>query len=167
MALIRMDIQSVVVGAGPVASMIILKPRHDKTLAKLPIRIGSFEATAISMGVEGHRHNRPMTHDLMCDLIQKLGSSVSCVVISDVRGSTFFAQVRLSNGVGEDVCIDARPSDALALAVRVHAPIFAEEDVIDRAALPDFGAVERDEREREAEAFHNFVQNVSPDDFVG
>ena len=166
MALIRMDIQSVVVGAGLVASMVVLKPRHKEEASKLPIRIGTIEATAISMGVDGRARKRPMTHDLMQSIISGLDASVSCVIITNVRDTTFFANIRLDTAQGECVTIDARPSDALALAVRTHAPIFAESDVVNRAALPDFSAIERDEREREAEAFHDFVENLKPDDFA-
>lgn len=167
MALIRMDIQSVVVGAGPVASIVVLKPRHgDASMSKLPIRIGSVEAVAISIGVEGNRQKRPMTHDLLKSVITQLGATVSSVVITSVHDTTFFAQVRMRTEAGEGVFVDARPSDALALAVRSHAPIFAESEVLDTAALPDFASVERDERAREAEAFHDFVEGLSPEDFA-
>lgn len=166
MALIRMDIQSVVVGAGPIASVVVLKPRHGDTASKLPIRIGSVEAAAISMGVDGHRQNRPMTHDLLQSIITSLGATVTEAVITDVQGTTFFAQIHLRCLSGETVSVDARPSDALALCVRVHAPIFAESSVISTAALPDFSAIERDEKEREVEAFHNFVEGLSPEDFA-
>lgn len=166
MALIRMDIQSVVVGAGPIASVVVLKPRHGDSLAKLPIKIGTFEAAAISMGVEGRSRKRPMTHDLLQETITSLGASVTSIVINDVQGTTFFAQLCLRSDAGEAICVDARPSDALALAVRAHAPIFAESNVLSTATLPDFGSIERDEREREAEAFHEFVEGLTPDDFA-
>lgn len=168
MALLRMDIQSVVVGAGPVTSLVILKPHHDdrSSAAQLPIRIGSVEAAAIGMGVEGATpHHRPMTHDLLKSVIEGLGATLTSVVINNVSGTTFYAQVRLNNAQGEPVAVDARPSDAIALAVRTHTPIFADKSVLDTASLPDFAAVERHEREREAEAFHEFVENLSPEDF--
>ncbi len=166
MSLVRMDIQSVVVGSGPVASVVVLKPRHTSaTSTKLPIRIGTVEAAAISMGVEGNPQKRPMTHDLLQQVISSLGATHTQVVISDVRGTTFFAQVHLQTQMGETIVVDARPSDALALAVRTHAPIFAESDVLETAALPDFAAVERDERKREEEAFHDFVEGLMPEDF--
>lgn len=167
MAILRMDIQSVVVGAGPVASVVVLKPRQDNgSTSKLPIRIGTVEAIAISMGVDGHKQKRPMTHDLLNSVVTNLGASLSSVVINNVEGTTFYAQLRLVNDRGETISVDARPSDALALAVRMHAPIFAEEEVLDTAALPDFASVERDERAREAEAFHDFVEGLSPEDFA-
>jgi hypothetical protein len=167
MALVRMDIQSVVVGGGAAASLVVLKPRRGDagSSIQLPIRIGRVEAAAISMGVEGTVQKRPMTHDLMQSVLSSLGATLGSVVIVRVEGTTFFAQLCLVAATGEELFIDARPSDAIALAVRVHAPIFASDEVLSTAALPDFGSVERDERAREAEAFHEFVENLSPEDF--
>lgn len=168
MPLVRMDIQSIVVGGGPVASLVVLKPRHEdmSSSTQMPIRIGTVEAAAISMGVEGSPQRRPMTHDLLLSVIEGLGAKVTNVVIQRVEGTTFFAQVRLVAESGEHVSLDARPSDAIALAVRAHVPILADERVLETAALPDFGAIERVEREREAEAFHDFVEGLSPEDFA-
>lgn len=169
MGQIRMDIQSIVVGGGPVASLVVLKPRQDDSecLGKLPIRIGSVEAAAISMGIDPSKsHTRPMTHDLMRSVIQTLGATLTRVTITRVKGTTFFAQLQLTTAEGESLWVDSRPSDAVALAVRMHAPIFAEEHVLITAALPDFESVERDEREREAAAFHDFVEGLTPEDFA-
>lgn len=167
MAFVRMDIQSVVVGGGPMASLVVLRPRGVKGGSmQLPIRIGRVEAAAISMGVDGNHTARPMTHDLLQSVIGVLGASLDSVAILDVEGTTFFAQLRMRTATGEDAFVDARPSDAIALAVRMHVPILADERVLSTAALPDFGAVERDEREREAEAFHQFVEGLSPEDFA-
>lgn len=169
MAQIRMDIQSIVVGAGPVASLVVLRPRQGdaESLGKLPIRIGSVEAAAISMGIDPSKAaKRPMTHDLMRSVIQSLGATLTRVIITRVQDTTFFAQLQLSAASGETLWVDARPSDAVALAVRMHAPIFAEESVLSTAALPDFDSVERDEREREEAAFHDFVEGLSPEDFA-
>lgn len=163
-----MDIQTVVVGGGPVASLIVLrtsKPNADGSFTQLPIRIGAVEATAISMGVDGAHGGRPMTHDLLASTIEALGAKVSHVVISDVEGTTFFAQVALRTDSGRAVQVDARPSDAIALAVRVDAPLFAEESVLEAATLPDFASVEKDEEKQELEKFHAFVEGLSPDDF--
>ena len=167
MASVRMDIQSIVVGGGPVTSLVVLKPRHGETTStQLPIRIGTFEAAAISMGVEARAHKRPMTHDLLNNVIRDLGATLTSVVINRVSGTTFYAQLRLVTAAGEAISVDARPSDAIALAVRSHKPIFADEKVLETATMPDFDAVERDERQREAEAFHDFVENLKPDDFA-
>jgi len=163
-----MDIQTVVVGSGPVASLVVLKPHElaeDEHPTRLPIRIGTVEATAISMGVEPQEGGRPMTHDLLRSVINDLGATVSGVCISDVSGTTFFALVELEKSSGETISVDARPSDAIALAVRTDAPIYAETDVLDTAGLPDFGAIEESTRERELADFHDFVETLSPGDF--
>ncbi len=168
MARRRMDIQTVVVGSGPVASLVVLKPHElaeDEHPTRLPIRIGTVEATAISMGVEPPEGGRPMTHDLLRSAINDLGATVSGVCISDVSGTTFFALVELEKSSGETISVDARPSDAIALAVRTDAPIYAETDVLDTAGLPDFGAIEESTRERELADFHDFVETLSPGDF--
>lgn len=171
MALKRMDIESVVVGGGPVASFVVLRPHEDREghegdkSVQLPIRIGSVEATAITMGVTPRAGGRPMTHDLLKATISALGGSCASVRITDVRETTFFAQVELLRADGEQVYVDARPSDAIALAVREDVPVFAEDSVIETAALPDFRSVERDEESRELEEFHKFVENLSPEDF--
>ena len=117
------------------------------------------------MGVDGAHGGRPMTHDLLASTIKALGAKVSHVVVSDVDGTTFFAQVALRTDSGRIIQVDARPSDAIALAVRVDAPLFAEESVLEAATLPDFAAVEKDEEKQELEKFHAFVEGLSPDDF--
>lgn len=165
MALVRMDIQTVVVGGGPVASLVILRTRTGDKDVQLPIRIGAIEATSISMGVNGAPSKRPMTHDLLLSTIKALDATLESITIAEVEGTTFFAHlnIRLSN---DDLqFVDARPSDALALAVRTGAPIFASEDVVDAATLPDFSAVEESERQHSLEEFHSFVENLSPSDF--
>lgn len=167
MSLVRLEISSVVVGEGTVSSMVILKPhRRTAPSAKLPIRIGSVESTAISMGIDGSQHRRPMTHDLLNDVIVSLGGRLVSVVINDVRGTTFFAQLRIVTSAGTQVSVDARPSDAIALAVRAHVPIFAEEEVVDTASLPDFSSVEAEERREELKRFHDFVERLTPEDFA-
>ena len=163
-----MDIESVVVGEGPIASLVVLRTREegpDGTAQQLPIRIGSFEATAITMGVNARVGGRPMTHDLLRSTISALGASCVGVRIMAVQGTTFFAQVELERSDGEHVFLDARPSDALALAVREEAPVYAEESVLSIAAMPDFRGVEKDEEAHEMEEFHAFVESLSPEDF--
>ena len=159
-----MDIKSVVIGGGPVASLVVLCPQERKTgegAIKLPIRIGTVEASAISMGVERPEGGRPMTHDLLV----ALGGKVASIRVTSVSGTTFYAQVELIAANGSHEYLDARPSDAIALAVRTDAPVYAEESVLTTAALPDFAAVEKDEREAELAEFHQFVESLSPEDF--
>lgn len=166
--MIQMDIQTVVVANGPGTSLIVLKPRttdDSPSLPTLPIKIGFIEANQISMGIDTSHNTRPLTHDLLLNAIESLGGHVSGVKIVDVKGTTFFARVMALSELGRSVELDARPSDAIALAVRAGVPIFAEEKVLDKAAFPDFKAVEEDEREHELERFHEFVETLTPDDF--
>jgi bifunctional DNase/RNase len=100
----------------------------------LPIWIGPCEADAITIELQGIQIARPMTHDLLKSLIAKMGAKVSHILVNDLRNETFYAQIVLDvNGHGLE--LDSRPSDAIALAVRVRVPIFVDEDVMDRAAI--------------------------------
>lgn len=165
--MVRMDIQTVVVGGGPVTSLVVLRSHagDDAEAAQLPIRIGRVEASAISMGIDHKDQTRPLTHDLLASAISGLGGRVAQVRINDVRGTTFYAQIVLREQAGRSVILDARPSDAIALAVRTNAPIYASERVIEQASMPNFGEVERDEKQEELKEFHDFVEHVSPEDF--
>jgi uncharacterized protein len=105
----------------------------------LMIWVGPWEASAIAMKLQGLTPERPLTHDLLVSVIQELDATISRIVISDLADETFHARLVLDRGAGS-IDIDARPSDAIALAVRLGTPIFATEDVLDRAAtLPDGG----------------------------
>jgi bifunctional DNase/RNase len=106
-----------------------------------------------------------MTHDLLRDVIATLGATVSGIAITRVEGTTFFAQVNLIEREGQHHSIDSRPSDAIALALRTKAPIWVAEDVMQTASYPDFTAVEKDEESKEAAEFHDFVENLTPEDF--
>ena len=107
-----------------------------------------------------------MTHDLLKNVIESLGAHLDSVIISAVSGTTFFAQLRIEKEDGEAIFIDSRPSDAIALAVRTGAPIYARSDVLTTASYPDFKGVEKEEEEHEMEEFHKFVENLTPDDFA-
>lgn len=165
MALIRMDIQTIIVGGGSVASLIVLRARTGDKDVQLPIRIGAIEAAAISMGISGASSGRPMTHDLLLSTIKALDAVLESVTIAEVEGTTFFARLNIRLANDDLEVVDARPSDALALAVRTGVPIFASEDVVDAATLPDFNAVEETERQHSLEEFHSFVEHLSPSDF--
>lgn len=128
----------------------------------LPIFIGQPEATAIAFALDGVVTPRPMTHDLMKDLLDELGATVERIVITELSEGTFFAEIHVSvGGVGHRV--SSRPSDAIALALRVRCPIFAEE-----AVLSEAGLVEEAEEESEdvVEKFREFIDSVNPDDFA-
>jgi uncharacterized protein len=127
----------------------------------LPIFIGSPEATAIAFALEEVETPRPMTHDLMKDLLDELGARIERVVVTELRDSTFFAEIVL-NSAGSIHTVSARPSDAIALAVRFGAPVFAEEGVLDEAARsPEAGVPEE-----VVEQFKEFIDQVNPDDFA-
>ena len=167
MSLVQMVIRSIAVCAPPAPSLVVLHPlrRQEGLPDTLPIRIGSFEATAISLGIEQTMVPRPMTHDLLVSSIDELGGHVKEVHITEVHGTTFYAKVVLVDGSGELRFVDARPSDAIALAVRTHTPIYAERSVLLTASLPDFSAIEHDQREQDLAEFHTFVEELSPEDF--
>ena len=167
MSLIRMDIKTVIVGGGPVSSLIVLQPRgvNDGSSVQLPIRIGPIEATAISMGIGAPKPDRPMTHDLFLKSLKALDGKLVGVSIVDVSGTTFYASLMIANFAGIVVEVDARPSDAIALAVRAGVPIYAEEHVLETAAMPDFDAIDEAERAKSLEEFHSFVEGLSPEDF--
>jgi len=169
--LIRMDIHAVIVGGGPISSLLVLCP-HDKKGAspQLPIRIGPVEASAISIGVEQgiepDPDARPITHDLLANTITALGATLDSVTIKYVKDTTFYATLDLTSASGKSLKLDARPSDAVALAVRMRTPIYADERVLESATLPDFTAVENEEKRAEFNKFHEFVQALSPEDFA-
>lgn len=125
----------------------------------LPIWIGAVEATAIAFALQGIQTPRPMTHDLLRDVLTEVDIAVERVVISELVDQTFYALISLSsNGSSKEV--SSRPSDAIALAVRINAPIFAAEDVLDQA-----GIELKDDEETEVEKFREFLDQVTPEDF--
>lgn len=127
----------------------------------LPIFIGGPEATAIAFALEQVETPRPMTHDLMKDLLDELGAHVERIVVTELREATFFAEVVLR--VGTEVhSISARPSDAVALAVRAGAPVYAEEGVLEAAGR----AAGEDVPEEVVEQFKDFLDQVNPEDFA-
>ena len=128
--------------------------READTERYLPIWIGSWEAQSIAMRLQGVEAERPLTHDLLATMLTELGVSVRHIVVSDLADETFRARIVLISG-GDDYEIDARPSDAIALAVRTSAPIFATEAVLDRAGVMP----EADEDEK-LSVFREFVNSL-------
>jgi bifunctional DNase/RNase len=142
----------------PVSNMpiIILKNPDGKTV--LPIWVGIFEANAIAMQLEEVVSPRPMTHDLLKNVIEGLEAQVEQVVITDLKENTFFAAIHLVRN-GERFTIDARPSDAMALALRASAPIFVERQVLDKSEGSGEGA-ESDQTER----LRRWLETVDPEE---
>ena len=164
--MIRMEIQTVVMGGMQVPSLIVLKtPGDSEEVTRLPIRIGPVEAAAITSGIEHREQRRPLTHDLFIKTIDSLGARIASISIVDVRGTTFYATIQLVRADGTRTDLDCRPSDAIALAVRAGVPIYAKEEVLDTATMPDFKKVEKAAEQEELEAFHAFVEGLSPEDF--
>ncbi len=124
----------------------------------LPIWIGSVEATAIALEQQGVKPARPLTHDLLKDVLGALGRRLEQVRITDLQEGTFYAELVFDGGVK----VSARPSDSVALALRVGVPIHAEESV-----LAEAGLVIPDEQEDEVEKFREFLDSISPEDFRG
>jgi len=137
--------------------IILLKEQDGERY--LPIFIGPVEATAIAFGMQGIVSARPLTHDLFRDVVQALDVEVQRVLITELRDGTFYAELQMVSG-GNEVNVSSRPSDAIALAVRLEVPIFADEQVLDEAAI-----VVKDDDENEVEKFREFLEQVSPEDF--
>jgi bifunctional DNase/RNase len=129
----------------------------------LPIYIGNPEASAIHYALEGVVPPRPLTHDLMLVLLGELDASVTRVVVTEIRDRTYYADIHLSTPAGDKV-ISARPSDAVALAVRCAAPMFAAESLIDEVGQEPVAEAEDDAAEI-IDEFKDFIENVSPEDF--
>lgn len=130
----------------------------------LPIFIGGPEATAIAFALEGVETPRPMTHDLLKDVLVTIGATLTRVVVTELRESTFYAELHLRTASGEHV-VSSRPSDAVALAARTGTAIFCSESVLDEAAYPpDDDPPE--EAEEVVEQFREFIDSVNPEDFA-
>jgi bifunctional DNase/RNase len=125
----------------------------------LPIWIGAVEATAIAYEQQGVKPARPLTHDLLRDLLEALSSPLKAVEIVELRDNIFYADLLL--GESGSIRVSARPSDAIALALRVGAPVRCAEEVLDEA-----GIIIPDEQEDEVEKFREFLEQVRPEDFA-
>ncbi len=130
----------------------------------LPIYIGGPEATSIHQAIEGIEPPRPLTHDLFVDVLEELGTRLERVVITEVRDHTFYAELHLVSS-GRTTVVSSRPSDAVALAVRIGCPIFASEAVLDAAGqAPEPDPEDADEI---IDEFRDFIENINPEDFAG
>ena len=130
----------------------------------LPILIGHEEATSIARAIQGQEPPRPLTHDLMKDLIESLDVSVEAVVITELVNAIFFAEIRLRRGT-DVVIVSSRPSDAIALAVRTGTTIYAEDSLLDAEGLI-IEAEDGEDQEQVIEEFQRFVADVRPEDFA-
>lgn len=140
------------------APIVILKAEGGTRL--LPIWIGLFEANAIALQMENISTQRPMTHDLLKNLVELLGATVERAVVDNLRENTFFATIYLRSGV-QEMRLDARPSDAIALALRAGAPLYVTRDVLERSR-----GFELTEDLGDAGKWKDWIESVSPRDFA-
>src|SRR3984893_5244650 len=153
---IEMSIKGLMVD--PITNMPIVILRDKEGQKVLPIWVGIFEANAIALQIENISTPRPMTHDLLRNVIADLKATVQKVVVCDLQENTFYALIYLWLN-GDTVAIDARPSDAIALALRTRAPIFVEDSVIDNAKTVNISSDKND-----AERLHKWLESLAPDD---
>ena len=143
---------------GPI--VILKEVEGERTL---PIWIGLLEATAIASELEGIKFSRPMTHDLLKSIMDEINLKINKVEVCDLKNNTYYALIYI-NFQGKEICIDARPSDALALSLRVNAPIFVSEDVISKSALIDLTAEPEDKTEQ-GKKWQEILEKLNPEDF--
>jgi len=177
--MIEMTVDSIRVSLMNYQRVVILKEKM--TDRYLPIWIGAAEADAIAVKLQGVNVPRPMTHDLLNTVVDVLGASVNSIIVSDLKNDTFYAKVVL-NVDGGQMEVDSRPSDAIALAVRVNAPIYAEEGVLDKAGIlldKETGKLLSEPKEMEGadgkpvseeemkkmSAFYDFINSLDMEDF--
>jgi len=142
----------------PITNLPIILLRDREGQRVLPIWVGASEANAIALQIENITTPRPMTHDLLRNVIHDLKAEIRKVVVSDLKDNTFYALIHLEVN-GEPLAVDARPSDAIALALRARAPIFVEDRVIDNAKTNDFAPDKTD-----AERLQKWLESLDPDE---
>ena len=156
--MIEMKVMGIAIDTASGSPIIVLNDKENRKA--LPIWIGSAEASAIIRKIENIKVLRPMTHELIIDVVEKTGYQVSRVEINDVEKDTYFSTIFLSNGENE-VTIDSRPSDAIAVAIRVQAPIFVSAKVLADGSV----SCDSEKDEEESQEFKNFIQSIKPSDF--
>jgi len=155
--MIKMTVRGIALDPLTNMPIIILKDQDDKRA--LPIWVGIFEANAIALELEKISTPRPMTHDLIKNILDGLGANVQQIVVNELKDNTFFAVIEISVN-GNVVNIDSRPSDAIALALRVNAPIFVTEKVVTKAK-----SIEVSEEKEESDRWREWLENLKPEDF--
>ena len=160
--MIEVEIDSIRVSLMSEHRVIVLKALEEELY--LPIWIGPYEAEAIAIRLKNVDISRPLTHDLLNNVIGEMGGSISHIVVNDLRDDTFYALITVDvNGTGLE--IDSRPSDAIALAVRAGVPIFVAESVMEQASItPEEDITEGGEEEEDLSAFRDFVEGLDLDD---
>lgn len=152
--LVEMKVKFLTFDSTSNAFVVLLMDLANKT--GLPIWIGPFEANAIAMKLKKIDAHRPMTHDLIHSVLKTLDSQVMKIVVNDLKDNTYYALIHL-NRRGQEIIIDSRPSDAIAIALAVDAPIFVSDEVIEKAQTIDF--------EKDGDQLKEWLENLNPDDF--
>ena len=155
----EMQVMGIAIDTRTGSPIVVLQDKDN--CRALPIWIGSAEASAIIRVIENIKVQRPMTHDLIINIIEDLGYELDRVEIHDVEKETFFSNIVLKNKKGEETMIDSRPSDAIALAIRVDAPIFVSPGVLADGSI----SCNSQKDEQDAQEFKDFIQNIKPSDF--
>jgi bifunctional DNase/RNase len=148
----------------PVSNMPIIILRDEEDKRSLPIWVGIFEANAIALELEKIPTPRPMTHDLIKNILEAIEARVLKIVVTDLRENTFFAELHLQVGEGE-YTVDSRPSDAIALALRVAAPIFVNEEVVRKAKSLEVTKDAEPVKADDPEKLREWLENIKPEDF--
>jgi bifunctional DNase/RNase len=156
--MLEMKVAGIALDAATRSPIVLLRDTTDRR--QLPIYIGQDQARAIINALENQTPPRPLTHDLMVNLLDEWNMVLERVIIHSLQDSTFYAILTVRQGDTKKD-IDARPSDAIAIALRTNSPIWVMEEVIADASIP----VDRDADEAERQAFRNFLENLSPQDF--
>jgi bifunctional DNase/RNase len=165
--MIEVELAAVRMEAPSNTPVVVLRERINLQ-RQLSIFIGAPEATAIAFVLEGVETPRPLTHDLIKDMLDSFGAELQRVVVTELRESTFYAELHLRAFGGVHV-VSSRPSDAIAIAARVGCPIFVEESVMEEAGVIDDLAdvvIESDDPDEVVEEFRQFIDQVNPDDFA-
>jgi uncharacterized protein len=156
--MIEMKVAGIALDAASRSPIVLLRDSADRRA--LPIYIGQDQAKAIINALENQTPPRPLTHDLLVNILEEWDIAVERVIIHSLQNDTYYAVLLVKQGEVKKE-IDARPSDAIAIALRTNAPIWVMEEVIANASIP----VDRDADEAERQAFREFLSNLSPEDF--
>ena len=148
----------------PMSNMPIIILRDEEDKRSLPIWVGIFEANAIALELEKIPTPRPMTHDLIKNILESIDARLVKVVVTDLRDNTFFAVLHLQVGETE-YQVDSRPSDAIALALRVAAPIYVDEEVVRKAKTLEVNKEAEPVKADDTERPREWLQNIKPEDF--
>jgi bifunctional DNase/RNase len=148
----------------PVSNMPIIILRDEEDKRSLPIWVGIFEANAIALELEKIPTPRPMTHDLIKNILETIEARLLKIVVTDLRENTFFAELHLQVGEGE-VTVDSRPSDAIALALRAAAPIYVDEEVVRKAKTLEVTKESEPVKADDPERLREWLENIKPEDF--